>query len=133
MKAGDCYWAETGIDRDGKPQGHLYVILLGPVGKSRSTVTVTFSTIRSKHYDTACELRPGDHEFIVARSYVKYNLAEIESVDDIEKKIEEKKAKIKSPINIEILERMRKGLINSKHTKKRVKIWYCDNLLDNLI
>jgi hypothetical protein len=133
MRAGDCFWAETGVDSNGNIQGHLFVVLLDPVEKSRNTVTVPCSTIRSRNYDTACELMPGDHEFIVVRSYVRYHLAEIECVDDIEKKIEAKEAKMKSPIKIEILKRIRKGLIKSKYTKKRVKEWYHQQYLDNLI
>lgn len=133
MNAGDCFLAETDTGRDGEIRSHLFVVLLNPTGASRNTVTVSCATIHRSTYDTACELEPGDHEFIQSPSYVVYHRARIESEPDIERRIREKRAHWRPPVKPEILERMRQGLIDSKFTKKAVKEWYLQNRLNDLL
>jgi len=132
MRAGDCFWLETGLDRDGRINGHLFIILLDPIGPQRLTIIVPCSTIRSPKYDATCELNPGDHPFIVERSFIRFHKAKIVAVEDIEKSIKTGRANMREPITQELLERVCAGLVKSPFTRRGVKRWYHEQTMDRL-
>lgn len=132
MNAGDCYWRYTGIDRDGKEKGHLFVVLLDPIDPEQLTVSVPCSTIRDSPYDGTCELEAGCHPFIGDRSYINYAFADIVSIVDIQRLVSEGKAKIHKPIGSDLLETIQRGLRDSPRTRRRVKRWFNEQTMDDL-
>lgn len=132
MKAGDCFLAETGPIRGGAIVHHLFILLLDPELNTGNTVTVPCCSIRTPKYDSACTLRPGEHDFIKDPSFVDYKFADIESVDDIDAKIQSGDAKVKDAVTPELLERIQQGLTASKHAKRRVKEWFVQRRMDQI-
>jgi len=74
-----------------------------------------------------------DHNFLDADSYVDYAFADVKSADDIDRDINNDRAKLKDPIPPDLLEIIRAGVLSSPHTKKRVKAWYQEYLLDTAL
>ena len=132
MNAGDCYLAETGMNRDGEILRHLFIVLLDPEGNTRNTITVPCSTLRSRSHDTTCVLNVGEHEFITGPTYVKFGLAEIECLDDIGRRIKEGRAGPKPPVGPDVLARVRQGLLKSPHTRIAVKEWFFQRMANGL-
>lgn len=54
------------------PSLHLMILLTDPVGPPGFILTVTVCTVGHARHDPTCILLPGDHEFIVRRSFVYY-------------------------------------------------------------
>ncbi len=124
LGAGDCFWIETNNSEDGTIEGHLHVIILDPEEHTHNTIVIPIDTFRSKKQDQTTILNPGDHEFVISRSFLNYNRARIHSIIAIENLIKEGNAKLKPHMKPDILDRIRDGLRKSDHTPHEVLTMY---------
>lgn len=124
MIAGDCFWAVTEVYRDGKENGHLFFILLDPVGNPPKSVIVPCCTIREHYHDPTYLLGPSDHGFINLPSYADYHFADIVPIGWISAEIGSGGARMKDRVSAGVLAKLQQGLLDSPHTRNRVKAWY---------
>jgi hypothetical protein len=85
LNPGDAYWLE---DKNGVL--HLHVALThpepDPLTNRNRVAVVNITTVRTKLFDNTTVLNSGDHPRITHQSYVRYQGANFEFVDDIEQK-----------------------------------------------
>jgi hypothetical protein len=124
VKAGDCYWAATGVDGDGNVVGHLFFVLLDADEDNGKTVVVPCCTAREHFYDDSCVLGPEDHAFVRRVSYADYYLADVIAVRHIDELIGQGMARMRASARPDVLLRLQQGLIASEHVRGRVKDWF---------
>lgn len=132
LKSGDCLLIETNFDEFGFIQNHLFIIILEPQGAIRNTIVVNIETYNSKKQDDTTILEPGEHDFIVERSYVNYRRARIRSFDDLEDLVRNGKAKPYSPLKDNLFHKVCEGILKSIFTPYEVKELYLDSLINNI-
>ncbi len=125
---GDCILIETNHDGGGRIVSHLFVIILECEDHTRNTIIVNVQSIRGNKYDKTVILSPGDHPFIQHPSYINYSLAQIVSLDDLEQKLNNRTAKVISPISSAIFQKICDGILRSRFTPEEVKDLYQDHL-----
>ena len=106
------------------PRGyHLNFILTPPVpGKNLEEVLVV--GITSTEIDPKFTLDRGDHPFIKHKSYIDYAGAEILSVADIRRKLENGVYKLKEISSPEVVKYICRGLLESSHSLPQHRKFY---------
>ena len=110
---------------------HLWVILTEPSSDPQKTIIVSVTTKRS-YSDTTVILGPGDHPFIRHQSVISYSDAKIAFVDKIQLAIVNDDAEEREPFDIEIVNKIRDGILESSLTPKKVQQFYRDWLRENI-
>lgn len=108
---------------------HLSIICCDPVYYPRtltdSVLIVNVSTVTDKnHVDKTCILKAGDHEFIRHDSFIFYQKADIYSVDNIIKNVNDGSFVCHKPCNDDIFNRILLGFETSKFVIYKVKQFY---------
>ena len=132
VKAGDRYWARTNTTIDGQQEGHYFFVLLDPCGPDYITLIVPYCTKRVGFHDPTCILRAGNPPFLTSDSYVDYRYADTKSAHDIDKEIADGRARVSETISAPLLQTVCHGILASPFTKRRIKLWYQEFLLDTL-
>jgi hypothetical protein len=70
--------------------------------------------------DTSCVLNVGDHPFIKRPSCASYDFAQIISLSETNRQIEEKKIRLRRRVSDELLIRLLVGFVSSDETVPRV-------------
>ncbi|MCH8263315.1 MAG: hypothetical protein IIA77_09800 [Proteobacteria bacterium] len=119
-----CVAGGTLLIPSGPSGHHLFIILNKPKdfdGFLESSVLVSISTIKKASYDDTCVLTAGTHRFIKVDSYVVYRDARTERLSNLENGVGLGLFKPHDPVTQEILDSVRQGLLDSKHTSKYLK------------
>lgn len=104
---------------------HLFILVTDGFGKPARAALVSVASVRDNRYcDRTCLLKPCDHPFIQHESYVYYAKARIEEVDALVRGVKSGNLIQKDPLNPEVFERVCQGLLDSKHTPRRLKTFY---------
>ena len=126
MQAGDTFFIPT----PDNPIRHLWIVLTGPDPNGRA-VCVNVTSLGDHIADTTVVLDMGDHPFLEKRSVVLYAKAALLDIRAIEAVLGNPDSRSKwrqfDPCSPELLERVRRGLLASKHTKRAIKD-YCKPL-----
>lgn len=106
----------SGTTQD-KHRKHLFVVMCKPV--QGSVLLVSIAT-RQRFYDTTCILNAGDHSFIKHESYVAYDLAKTERVQNLESGIEKGQYRLHKKLAKSVFQKILKGFYQSTYTKNYV-------------
>ena len=126
-KPGDCLLIETN-EEVGHIKSHLFVIILEGEIYTRNTIIVNIQSVPKGKFDNTVVLRKGDHEFIDHDSFVNYRLARIISLSELEKKIAEGTAVVKSSFDNDIFQLICDGISKSRFTPAEVLEMYQNSL-----
>ncbi|EIJ42003.1 hypothetical protein BegalDRAFT_1100 [Beggiatoa alba B18LD] len=108
---------------------HLFVLLndsfLDPVTNLEFILVVSITSLKSGiPYDATCVLKSGEHPFIQHDSYVLYHRAEIRETAQLKRCVEINQCIVKEMMNIDVFQRICKGLIESSFTPEKIKNFY---------
>lgn len=84
--------------------------------------------ITSTKIDPKFTLDRGDHPFIKHKSYIDYAGAEILSVTEIRRKLEDGQYKLKETTNLEVVKHICQGLLESHHSLPQHRKFYKESL-----
>ena len=99
---------------------HLWFVLTDPDGSSETAVAVMLRTA-TKFTDTTLLLNTGDHPFVHHESSVHYSTARYFSVASILAAIKTGRCHLREDASPELLERLRKGLLDSPYTVNAIR------------
>lgn len=105
------------------PGKHLHVVVLGPVvvqgyGTAPQVAMVSVTSKRPGiHCDAACEIAPGEHEFVQRESYVAYRYLRIDAEAHAAKLIGDGIWTAHAPCSAALFERIRAGVCASQFTR----------------
>jgi hypothetical protein len=103
---------------------HLFVVV-SDVCPDGCHLLVNFSTIREGvYYDTACEVKTGEHPFIKSPSYIAYSYAKIERADDLIARVKSSFFILQEDVSEGLFDRICRGIIKSSHISKMKKEYY---------
>ncbi len=96
---------------------HLWVIISDTAAYPDSVVVVNVSSSINATYDSACDLRQGDHAFITHRSFVYYRRAQLLTAEQL------KSANIsyKTSVTPNVLGRIREGAGKTNRISHQIK------------
>lgn len=100
---------------------HLFIVL---TNANQNQEVLAINITSSDKFDPTCILTSKDHSFINRKSYVSYRYCHIFTVDKLKKLV----IKTYEPIGQDILDRIIKGLYQSKYTKQKIKSFYTNSL-----
>src|SRR5580698_3439680 len=101
------------------PKGHLRIIITKP-NEQGEVVTVPVTT-RRKYSDAIVPLEANDHPRITHSSVVEFAYAKVMTILEIEALIKSYDAKRKEPMDEKVLDRCRKGAVESDNTPNGVR------------
>jgi len=107
------------FDDDDDVTGHLHIIITKPNDKGE-VVTVSVTSLR-RHSETIVTLNTGDHSRIKHPSVIAFTYSKIRTVAQIEALIKNHDAQKQPAMDEKILERCRKGALESDHTPNDVR------------
>lgn len=109
-------------------QKHLFILLTDPVqdtAGSKDVLLVGISSVKPEiPHDPTCLLYPGDHSFIVRKSYVNYRMARIEDAQKLINGVKQNLLLQKEILAGDIFARVCNGLTESRHTTPRILEFY---------
>ncbi len=95
---GDCIFIETNTYKDGTPKAHLFVIILEAKEDEDRTILLPICTINPNgYYDKTATFKRGDHDFIIAPSYIDYSNGRTLEKVGLDRLIRKKQAKRRNP------------------------------------
>ncbi|WP_235033830.1 hypothetical protein [Pantoea sp. 18069] len=106
---------------------HLFAIALGPAslggyGNKPHVIMVSVTSVKPEFpHDAACVIMAGEHPFITHDSYVYYRDPRIESVDHVQKMVDQAVWQARESCSPELLARIRQGLKTSSRVPRYVK------------
>ena len=101
---------------------HLYVVISDPTQSQEEVVLVNISTVKaSLPTDSSCIIKPGEHSYVTATSYVVYAAAPVTTCWKIEQGARGGLLSYSTPMDDDILKRIQVGADRSLHTKQRVR------------
>ena len=121
FSAGDCLHIETNPNAFNEIKAHLHVVIIDIIPTTGETIIVPVETHTSEKQDGTTFLYTGDHQFIKQKSYVNYRRARIHTKDDLQNWIDTGIAKKMKPLEADVLQRVKNGVIESKRTFSDVK------------
>ncbi|MBN1997558.1 hypothetical protein JW935_08405 [candidate division KSB1 bacterium] len=104
----------------GQNQEHLWIVLNTP-DDDNECVIVSISTLRDNTKDKTVILECGEHKFIKDKSFVAYHKAQIINAVEFCSYFKSGIARLSNKINIDTLNRIKKGIFNSKFTPNKVR------------
>lgn len=107
----------SGIHRD-PDRKHLFITLTNSCPDGNHLLVPVCSVVPGRHYDPACEIAPGEHEFIKKASYVEYRYAGTRHTGHITKCVDGWEFQQKASISQDLLDRVFEGVENSDFIPK---------------
>lgn len=107
------------LEDDEDAIGHLHIIITKPNVKGE-VVTVSVTTQR-KYSETLVALDVGDHPRITRPSVIAFAYSKIRTIARLEEMIQSYDCKKKAPMDEAILDRCRKGALESDNTPNEVR------------
>ena len=113
---------------------HPFVVVIEFDKETGDSILVSFSRTSGKNYeyDSTTIVPGGIHEFIPKESYAAYYMADRMSNASLEEKITNGEAVQGTSMNRVMVERLRAGLLASRHTPPTIKDFYRDCLFRRL-
>lgn len=109
------------IEDDEDATGHLHIIITKPNEKGEvATVSVTS---KHKYSETLVTLNDGDHPRITHPSVIAFTYSRIRTIAKLEAMINSYDCKKKAPMEESILDRCRKGALESDNTPNDVRMF----------
>ena len=122
MPASTLKCGDTFLTGDGNEDNfHLWVVLTSP--NEGEVVTVCLVTAH-KRSEWLVVLYKGDHPFIQHESVIAYRFSQIRLVEDIQELLRSGAVKPRDPVSLELLQRIRAGLLDSDFTPNGVRAYY---------
>jgi hypothetical protein len=106
---------------------HLWIVVTEPAGTPPEVVIVGLSS-EAPGKDLTVRLRVGDHPFIRKPTIVFYPDAHLKRVEDIVNAVRNADATFHDDCSEDLLERIRRGLLDSPATPRRVKAYVRDSI-----
>ncbi len=111
------------------PSNHLHIICCDPVFYPRTAsecvLVVNVSSIKQGiDYDRTCELRVGDHPFIVKPSYIYYRKADVFGSDNISRCVADGTFTVHQDCSSSTFERILAGFEVSEEVRPKVLKFY---------
>ena len=108
---------------------HLFILLTDPIASNvqsvHHTLIVGLASVRQgRPYDSTCILYKGDHTFIQHDSYVNYYFATIEETQKLINGCKQGIFNQRDNLESAIFARVAKGLVESRHTPLKAKLFY---------
>ena len=103
---------------------HLHIVCCDP-NESGQVVIVSIASYVNDLCDGTCILQTNDHIWLRHKSYVLYRSAQIIEAVRLENGIAAGEILERDDINAQTFLRLRNGIINSPHTKRKVKRFMC--------
>ena len=127
IEIGDCFLFDN--DEGGR---HMHIVIEEDRENPFGQVILVYITSSERIFDPTTIFEPGIHEFIKKKSWVKYDNTQIMLRSELQKRI----IKRYSPLKPEYIEKLHKGILESKRTSNRNKelfrLWHNERLLRNL-
>ena len=99
-------------------QKHLFVVITERCSANRHLL-VNVTTIKDGvHFDPACIIEIGEHDFIMARSYVVYRLARTDHTDHLSRMVDGWTFHRKNDVSETLLTRICDGVLNSEFIRR---------------
>jgi hypothetical protein len=111
------------LPKPGHETRHLWVVLTEPDGDPIKVVAVNLTT-RRPDTDTTAILQAGDHPFLTKETIVHYVDARFIQVEPLRQLLTLDNYDFDEDCSDEILERIQRGLLDSRYTPKNIKD-YC--------
>lgn len=99
---------------------HLHIVCCNP-NENGDVVIVGITTYTNTLCDQTCILQPNDHTWLTRESYVLYRNAEVVSGTALQARIDDGEVLERDEMNAQAFLRVRNGVCNSPHTKRKVK------------
>ena len=115
IQIGDCFLFDN--DEGGR---HMHIVIAEDRENPYGQVMLVYITSSIKIFDPTTIFDPGTHEFIVKRSWVKYDNVQILLRSELRPRI----IKRYNPLAPEHIERLQSGLLASRRTPIRIKDLY---------
>lgn len=98
---------------------HLWVVMTEP-NDDGDIVAVMLATLRDRS-DTTCILQAGAHAWIKHDTVPAYQIAEWQSIQRLQRLIDQKLVTPRDPLSAALLLRIQQGALDSARTSPRVK------------
>ena len=112
IEIGDCFLFDN--DEDGR---HMHIVIAEDRENPYGQVFLVYITSAERIFDNTTIFEPGIHEFIKKRSWVKYDNTQIMLRSELRSRI----IKRYTPLKPEYIEKIQKGVLDSKHTQQYKK------------
>jgi hypothetical protein len=99
---------------------HLHIVCCDPDGDG-NVVIVGITTYTNDLCDQTCRLQAHEHPWLNHESYVLYRSAQIITAAALQGGINNGEIATRADMNAQVFLRVRNGLCNSPHTKRKVK------------
>jgi len=109
------------LDFDRTSVAHLWILIAQPHPEPDERVIVSVTSDGPHVTDRACELAPGDHEFIKHRSFVVFRKASIVTVGDLQSWASRGNVNVKAAASPALVDRIREEALRSPFTSRRVQ------------
>ena len=119
MRVGDTFRravSSPGFDKN----RHLWIVLSDPTAYPDELITVFFTTLQPRR-DQTCVVESGEHPFIVHKSIIAYDLAEIRKRSDLLSLVSRGEFILSDGADIRLVERIRLLLDYSPMSPYRIK------------
>jgi hypothetical protein len=111
MRAGDTFFSDFGSDHE-----HLWVIVSDP--EQEYVLTVNLSSVRrGRHHDDTCILTDGEHDHVHHDTWVYFKAAMLHPSALLRRALRERMFDSGTPVSPAVLERIRRGFMESPHAK----------------
>ena len=99
-----------------KEKKHLHIVVEKIISKDILICAFINSITEGKGFDKSCILDKGDCSFIKHPSYVVYDKMQFFTIQSLEGMLKDGKIKIREHVDDAVLEKIRRGALNSKMT-----------------
>lgn len=99
---------------------HLHIVCCDP-NEDGDVVIVSIASYVNHLCDGTCILQANDHIWLRHQSYVLYRSAQIIEAEKLENRIADGEILERDDMNAQAFLRVRNGICNSPHTKRKVK------------
>lgn len=109
------------------PHPHLWIVLTSPDHHEEDEVVVVSLTTKQSWSDPTVEIGPGEHPFVERPTAVRYSNAELYPPQRLIRAVLSGTATRRPAVSEELLDRIRRGLLESPNTPERVRE-FCEPL-----
>lgn len=119
MKVGSAFLIPSGTAHNPNVK-HMFVVCTA-VNPDGQVVLASISSWKNSLCDPTCILEAGAHPFVTKKSYVLYRKSRIESVETLQRGIDQSVFVVLDDVGPELVEIITAGIIKSKQTPWQVK------------
>jgi hypothetical protein len=112
------------IDFPGAPNEHLFVVITKVNHQLNNFVIVGIESAENTHSENLILLKPGEHPFLTKLSSVSFRFAAIMTVEELDSRIKQKTAIKKEPMPPEIVDRIAKGMNQTRKAPRYVQDYF---------